>query len=48
LQTINISGAAGDLFVTFKMFGYPKDILVTDTGLSMTVYSRSKKSNEGN
>lgn len=40
LQTLNVSGAAGDLFVTFKLFGYPKEILVQDTGISMKVFRR--------
>ncbi len=40
LQTGNIAGAAGDLFCTYKMFKCPKDILVNDTGLSMTVYRK--------
>lgn len=40
LQTVNVSGAAGDLFVTFKLFGYPKEILVQDTGISMKVFRR--------
>lgn len=42
LQVTNVSGAAGDLFCTFKMFKYPGDILVQDTGTEMTVYSRKK------
>lgn len=39
LQVINISGAAGDFYVTVRFFGMPKDILVHDNGASMTVYS---------
>lgn len=39
IQIMNISGAAGDLFVTLKFSKYPKDILVKDIGVSMTVYS---------
>ena len=38
IQITNISGAAGDLFVTVKFLRLPKDILVRDTGVSMTVY----------
>ena len=41
LQIGNLSGAAGDLFVTVKFAGMPKDILVQDSGVSMVVYSRS-------
>lgn len=40
LQIINVSGAVGDLFVTIKFAAMPKDILVKDDGVSMTVYSR--------
>ena len=43
LQIGNLSGAAGDLFVTVKFAGMPKDILVQDSGVSMAVYSRSGK-----
>ncbi|MCM1545344.1 MAG: DUF3267 domain-containing protein [Ruminococcus sp.] len=39
IQITNISGAAGDLYVTFKFSKMPKDILVHDSGLGMTVYS---------
>ena len=38
IQITNISGAAGDLFVTVKFAGFPKDILVKDYGVSMVVY----------
>ena len=40
IQIINISGAAGDLFVTVKFSRMPKDILVQDYGVGMTVYSK--------
>lgn len=39
IQIINISGAAGDLYVTYKFLRMPKNILVRDTGVKMTVYS---------
>lgn len=39
IQIINIAGAAGDIYVTFKMIRLPEDILVNDAGVSMTVYS---------
>lgn len=39
IQLINISGAAGDLYVTFKFMNMPKNIYVKDTGVEMTVYS---------
>ncbi len=41
VQVINISGAAGDLYVTLKFARLPKDILVRDCGVGMTVYSRT-------
>lgn len=40
IQTLNISGAAGDLYVTFKFSKMPDDILVKDAGVSMKVYSK--------
>ena len=43
IQIMNISGAAGDLYVTFKFSGFPKDILVKDMGVSMTVYSAADR-----
>lgn len=39
IQAGNISGAAGDLYVTWRMSRLPEDILVQDDGVSMTVYS---------
>lgn len=38
IQVINLSGAAGDLYVTVRFLKLPKTILVKDTGVSMTVY----------
>ena len=40
LQVCNISGAAGDMFVTVKFAKMPEDILVKDSGVGMVVYSR--------
>ena len=40
IQVSNLSGAAGDLFVTVKFSRMPKDILVQDYGLGMTVFSK--------
>lgn len=40
LQIINLSGAAGDLFVTVKFSRFPKDILIKDYGVGMTVFSK--------
>ena len=39
IQISNISGAAGDFFVTAKFLKMPSDILVKDIGVGMTVYS---------
>ena len=41
IQIINLSGAAGDIYVTAKFSRLPKDILVNDVGVGMTVYSSS-------
>ena len=43
LQVSNLSGAAGDFYVTLKFFKLPKDILVRDSGVSMTVYAKADK-----
>ncbi len=42
IQIINISGAAGDAYVTAKFSRLPADILVFDRGTGMTVYSKTK------
>ena len=42
LQIFNLSGAAGDLFVTVKFSRLPKDILVQDHGVGMMVYSKKQ------
>ncbi|MBQ8623773.1 MAG: DUF3267 domain-containing protein [Oscillospiraceae bacterium] len=42
IQITNISGAAGDFFVTAKFSKMPKDILVRDSGVGMTVYSKEQ------
>jgi hypothetical protein len=38
LQIINVSGAAGDLYVTFRLLRLPRNILVQDQGVHMTVF----------
>ena len=43
IQIINLSGAAGDLFVTVRFSLLPKDILVKDYGVGMEVFSACKK-----
>ena len=40
IQIINLSGAAGDLYVTVRFLKLPRDILVADSGVKMDVYSR--------
>lgn len=40
VQITNLSGAAGDYFVTLRFLRLPADILVRDSGVSMCVYSR--------
>ena len=42
IQVINISGAGGDLYVSARFAKLPKDILVNDTGVSMTVYAKEE------
>ena len=39
IQVVNISGAAGDLYVTWRLSKLPKEILVRDSGVVMEVYS---------
>ncbi len=41
IQIMNVSGAAGDMYVTAKFSRLPKDILVKDYGVGMTVYSQN-------
>lgn len=38
LQMMNVGGAAGDIYVTARVAGMSKTILVMDTGVNMTVY----------
>lgn len=40
LQLMNISGAAGDIYITAKMLTFPRDLLVLDRGTTMTVYAK--------
>ena len=41
VQIMNLSGAAGDLYVTFKFSRLPRDILVLDSGIGMRVFSKT-------
>lgn len=43
IQIFNISGAAGDIYVTVKFSKLPPDILVNDTGVAMTVYTKENE-----
>ncbi len=43
IQILNLSGAAGDFFVTVKFLRFPKDILIKDCGVGMTVFSKETK-----
>lgn len=38
LEMLNLSGAAGDFYVTWRFSKLSPDILVQDTGVAMTVY----------
>lgn len=40
IQLMNLSGAAGDIYVTWRFSKLPRDILVRDTGVAMTVYGK--------
>lgn len=39
LQVMNVSGSAGDLFVSLRLLTLPCALLVRDTGTRMTVYT---------
>lgn len=39
IQISNISGAAGDFYVTYKFMKFPNNILIKDSGVGMEVYS---------
>ena len=41
IQIANLSGAAGDLFVTVRFMCFPRDILIRDYSVGMTVYSKN-------
>ena len=43
VQIINVSGAAGDLYVTVRMLRMPNTLLVQDDGASMRIYLPKKK-----
>jgi len=43
VQMTNLSGAAGDYYMTWLMSRLPPDVLVKDEGVSMTIYSKLAK-----
>ncbi|MBE7065759.1 MAG: DUF3267 domain-containing protein [Ruminococcaceae bacterium] len=45
VQMQNISGAVGDYYVSLKFSRLPKDILIKDYGVGMTVYSAAQSEN---
>ena len=40
IQVSNLAGAAGDIYVTWRMWHMPADVLVQDSGTAMNVYGR--------
>lgn len=46
VQIMNVSGAVGDYYVTARFIRLPKDVLVQDSGVSMTVYSKTVQENK--
>jgi len=42
LQMINLSGAVGDMYITGLMCRLPSDVLITDAGVEMVMYSRAE------
>lgn len=43
LQAVNISGASGDLYVAWRLHSMPREVLIQDTGVSMTFFGPNKK-----
>jgi len=42
VQLLNLSGAAGDVYVTWRLMRMPASILIRDMGTSMFVYQKAK------
>jgi len=42
LQIMNLSGAVGDLYITWLMSRLPADVLTNDEGVAMVIYSKTK------
>ena len=43
IQVMNLSGAAGDYYVTYRILQMPPDTLVQDTGTEMTFYTKTER-----
>lgn len=43
IQLINLSGAAGDLYVAWLLSRMPKDILIQDAGVAMQIFAPAGK-----
>lgn len=41
IQILNLSGAAGDLYVSIRILKMPSDVLVQDSGMEMKLYAKS-------
>lgn len=48
IQAMNIGGAVGDYYVTWRILRMPKGVLVIDSGTSMKFFAPVKLSGEGN
>ena len=44
IQIINLSGAVGDIYVTYMVLKLPKESLFKDDGLDITVYAKTNES----
>ncbi len=42
-QAMNFSGAAGDLYCFVRVVGFPKEILIQDSGVDMRIYAPDQK-----
>lgn len=42
IQIVNVSGAVGDLYVTWLTLHMPKDVLILDNGMEMRYYVKKK------
>ena len=47
LQVINVSGAAGDLYVFMILRKFPKDLLVRDSGVAMELFAKGNQDRSG-